>query len=307
MKEHTKNKNNHQSLGILLVLLAGVLWGISGNCGQFLFQYKNATPDWLVTVRLTGSGILILFGMAIRYKEHVLDIWKHPRSRRDILIFGTIGMMLSQYSYFATVQYSNAGIATILQYTGPAMILAYTCIRMHCPPKPYELMALFCCMVGTFILATHGNIHDLVLPTKALLWGIISAITLVVYTLQPAWLLKKYSTLLTLGWGMLIGGIIMLVFKRPWKVSLILDEQTFFATAFVLFLGTISGFYCYLTGVKRIGNIHASMIACIEPVIATIVTTVWLKTKFQMTDLLGFIFVMSSVFLISLNQKETQS
>ena len=86
-----------------------------------------------------------------------------------------------------------------------------------------------------------------------------------------------------------------------------LDEQTFFATAFVLFLGTISGFYCYLTGVKRIGNIHASMIACIEPVIATIVTTVWLKTKFQMTDLLGFIFVMSSVFLISLNQKETQS
>lgn len=302
-----KNKNNQQTLGIVLTLLAGILWGFSGNCGQFLFQYKNATSDWLVPLRLTGAGFLILLGMTFRQKGQVLNVWKHPRGRRDILIFGVIGMMLSQYSYFVTVQYSNAGIATVLQYTGPAMLLAYTCIRMKRTPRPYELTALLFCMLGTFILATHGNIHGLVLPAKALLWGLISAVTLVIYTLQPAWLMEKYSTILTLGWGMAIGGVVLTILKRPWTVPLIFDWQTFLATAFVLLLGTITGFYCYLTGVKLIGTTHASMLACIEPVAATVISAVWLKVDFQAADLLGFAFILSTVFIISLNRNKAKT
>ena len=48
------------------------------------------------------------------------------------------------------------------------------------------------------------------------------------------------------------------------------------------------------------------MLACVEPVAATVISVVWLHVEFQMMDLLGFIFVLSTVFIVSLNQKKEE-
>ena len=299
-----KKEKNLQMTGIVMTLAGGVLWGFCGSCGQYLFQYKEVTSGWLVPLRLTFAGLLILVLLACREKGRVLDVWRERQGRRDILIFSVFGMMLCQYSYFTTIQYSNAGTATVLQYTGPALILVYLCIRDRKKPRAYELAALFCSMFGTFILATHGNISELAIPAEALLWGMISAVTLVIYTLQPAGLMKRYSTLLTLGWGMLIGGLVLMLLMRPWTLSPVVDRQTVLAISFIVLFGTICAFYFYLTGVKLVGASSASMLACIEPVAATVISVVWLKVRFRMIDLLGFVFVLSTVFIISLNQKK---
>lgn len=299
-----KKEKNLQMTGIVMTLAGGVLWGFCGSCGQYLFQYKEVTSGWLVPLRLTFAGLLILVLLACREKGRVLDVWRERQGRRDIMIFSVFGMMLCQYSYFTTIQYSNAGTATVLQYTGPALILVYLCIRDRKKPRAYELAALFCSMFGTFILATHGNISELAIPAEALLWGMISAVTLVIYTLQPAGLMKRYSTLLTLGWGMLIGGLVLMLLMRPWTLSPVVDRQTVLAMSFIVLFGTICAFYFYLTGVKLVGASSASMLACIEPVAATVISVVWLKVRFRMIDLLGFVFVLSTVFIISLNQKK---
>ena len=269
-------EKNRQALGIIMTLTGAVFWGLCGSCGQFLFQYKEVTSDWLVPIRLTGAGALILLLLFIKDRENVFAMWRESRGRRDILIFALIGMMLCQYGYFTTIQYSNAGTATVLQYTGPAMILVYLCIRNRRRPKIYEVVALFCSMFGTFILATHGNPSELAILPQALFWGMVAAVALVVYTLQPAYLMKKYTTLLTIGWGMFIGGLALTV-------------------------------YCYLTGVQMVGATNASMLACVEPVAATVISVLWLKVEFQMIDLIGFVFVLSTVFIVSLNQKKDQN
>ncbi len=54
------------------------------------------------------------------------------------------------------------------------------------------------------------------------------------------------------------------------------------------------------------GAANASMLACIEPVAATVISVVWLKVEFQMIDLIGFVFVLSTVFIISLNQMKEE-
>lgn len=297
-------KKNLKMRGVFLTLLGGILWGFCGSCGQYLFQYKEVTSGWLVPFRLTFAGLLILAALACGEKGRVLEVWKERQARRDILIFSVFGMMLCQYSYFTTIQYSNAGTATVLQYTGPALILVYLCVRDRKRPRVFELAALFCSMFGTFILATHGNVSELAIPVKALLWGMISAVTLVIYTLQPAGLMKKYSTLLTLGWGMFIGGLVLMLLMRPWTLTPVIDGQTVLAMSFIILFGTICAFYFYLTGVKLVGASSASMLACIEPVAATVISVVWLKVRFQPVDLMGFVFVLSTVFIISLNQKK---
>ena len=94
------NTRDRKRKGILLTLLGGTLWGLCGSCGQFLMQYKSVTSDWLVPWRLTLAGSVILLFLAVTRKTQVLEVWKEPRGRRDILIFSIFGMMLCQYSYF---------------------------------------------------------------------------------------------------------------------------------------------------------------------------------------------------------------
>lgn len=298
---------NRKAQGVVMTLTGGILWGLCGSCGQFLFQYKEATSNWLVPIRLMGAGILILFLLTVKNKKEILAVWEEPWGRRDILIFSVFGMMLCQYAYFTTIQYSNAGTATVLQYTGSAMILVWLCIREQRKPKLYELVALVCAMTGTFILATHGNLEQLSIPAKALAWGMAAAMALVVYTLQPGRLMKEYSTLLTLGWGMFLGGGVLALFVKPWTVHPVIDGQTVLSMAVIILLGTIGAFWLYLSGVQMVGASNASMLASIEPVAATVISVVWLKVQFQIIDFIGFIFVLSTVFIISINEKKKEN
>lgn len=54
-----------KKLGILITLIGGCLWGLSGACGQFLFSYKGATSDWLVPIRLLAAGSLLTLFLSV--------------------------------------------------------------------------------------------------------------------------------------------------------------------------------------------------------------------------------------------------
>ena len=292
---------NGKVRGIVLTLVGGIFWGVGGSCGQFLFENKEVNSGLLVPIRLFAAGLLILVLQLIR-KEKIFDIWKEKRDAAETLLFALFGMMLCQYSYFTTIQYSNAGTATVLQYTGPAMILVYLCVKAKRWPKAYEIAALIFSCGGVFVLATHGDLSSLALPPEALFWGIVAAVTLVVYNLQPIRIIAKFSTLTVMGWGMTIGGIVLTAIMRPWKVSAVWDGETAAALSFIILFGTIAAFYCYLTGVRLVGAANASLLACIEPIAATIVAAAWLKVRFTPIDLVGFALTITAVMIISVYQ-----
>ena len=292
---------NGKVKGIVLTLVGGIFWGVGGSCGQYLFENKEVNSGLLVPIRLFAAGLLILVLQLIR-KEKIFDIWKEKRDAAETLLFALFGMMLCQYSYFTTIQYSNAGTATVLQYTGPAMILVYLCVKAKRWPKAYEIAALIFSCGGVFVLATHGDLSSLALPPEALFWGIVAAVTLVVYNLQPIRIIAKFSTLTVMGWGMTIGGIVLTAIMRPWKVSAVWDGETAAALSFIVLFGTIAAFYCYLTGVRLVGAANASLLACIEPIAATIVAAAWLKVRFTPIDLVGFALTITAVMIISVYQ-----
>src|SRR5690606_30047242 len=98
-----------------------------------------------------------------------------------------------QYTYFAAIGFSNAATATVLQYIGPAFIVAWYAIRNRKWPVAIEFIALTLAITGTFLLVTHGSFKSLSVTPKAFVWGMLAALTLAFYTIQPAELLKKYS------------------------------------------------------------------------------------------------------------------
>ena len=300
------NKKKEVIFGTILTITGGILWGISGVCGQFLFQNKEVTASWLVPIRLVTAGLLLLLYYVIRDRGKVFDIWKTKRNRTDIIVYGLAGMMLCQYSYFQTIEWSNAGTATVIQYLGPALIVVWVCFRTKRLPQTKEVLGVILAVTGIFLIATHGNPTSLALSQKALVMGLLSAVSVVVYTIKPAGLQKQFATPLVLAWGMLIGGAVLMVVFRPWNYQVIFDRETFAAVAFIILFGTMAGFSMYLTGVKMIGSVKASLVSCVEPVASMILTAVWMKVSFTTPDLIGTLFVIATIIILAVPTKKRQ-
>ena len=297
-----KNDNT----GMLSTFVGGTLWGINGVMGNYLFLNKNVTTPWLIPYRLILAGFLLLGYLYYKKGSKIFDILKNPKDLVQIVLFGFIGMLGTQYTYFSAIQFSNAAIATVLTYFGPTLVLIYMCLREKRKPLKYEIVSICLSSFGVFLLATHGDITSLQISFKALIWGILSALSVVFYTVQPESLLKKYGASIVVAWGMMIGGIFIAFVTKPWNISVTFDFVTFLVLMLIIVFGTIIAFILYLTGVNIIGPTKASIIACIEPVAATICAILFLGVTFDFLDVIGFLCIISTIFIVAYFDKKTK-
>lgn len=293
--------DNHVK-GMLMALVAATLWGVSGTCGQFLFQQRGVSVEWLMSMRMLGAGTLLLGAAMLRGDGHVWAIWYDRNDRNKLLSFGIFGMLAVQYTYFAAIKHSNAATATILQFSAPVLIAIYLAVRYNQRLSTLGYFAIFLAILGTFLLVTHGDIDSLNISPLAFTLGIASAISLAIYTLMPGTLLKKYNAMSVIGWGLFIGGIAISLFKAPWDVDGIWDGYTYANTLFVIFLGTLAPFYLYLNAVQLIGGQKASLLTSAEPLSATLIAILWLGVSFQMMDWLGALLIIATVFVLSIGK-----
>ena len=297
-----KNDNT----GMLSTFVGGTLWGINGVMGNYLFLNKNVTTPWLIPYRLILAGFLLLSYLYYKKGSKIFDVLKNPKDLLQIVLFGFIGMLGTQYTYFSAIQFSNAAIATVLTYFGPTLVLIYMCLREKRKPLKYEIVSICLSSFGVFLLATHGDITSLQISFKALVWGILSALSVVFYTVQPESLLKKYGASIVVAWGMMIGGIFIAFVAKPWNISVTFDFVTFLVLMLIIVFGTIIAFILYLTGVNIIGPTKASIIACIEPVAATICAILFLGVTFDFLDLIGFLCIISTIFIVAYFDKKVK-
>lgn len=291
--------DKRKKVGIFLTLLGGTCWGISGCFGQYLFQEKAMTAEWLVAVRLLWAGILLTaMGFVIK-KRQMLAVFKNKKDTIHLIVFSFFGMLLCQYSYFAAIQNSNAGTATVLQSLNPLMILGVVCVKEMRLPKRFEAGAIFTALTGTFLLSTHGNISSMTITSLALIFGLTSAVTAAMYNLLSGDLMHKYGVYTVVGYGMLFAGFMMAPVVRPWTYSIQWDLGAVLGVVGVVVIGTAVAFSLYLKGVSIVGPFMGSLLGSIEPVTAIGVSLLFLGSEFHILDLVGFVLILVTVFSLS--------
>lgn len=295
-----KQRASGQWLGFFMAFLGGCLWGFSGACSQFLFTEKGLTSDWLVSWRLMIAGGLMVLILLLRKRGQAFAVWRQPRDARTLVLFGLLGMSGCQYTYLTAIQHSNAGTATVLQYLGPALIMVYLCVRTRRRLRPLEVLVLALDLVGIFLIATHGSLHSLALSGQALFWGLLSAVFVAVYTLSPVPLLARYDSFDVVGWGMFVGGIAMMLWKRPWTMDVSLDGEALFFIGCIVVFGSVLAFTLYVEGVHRIGPGKGSLVSSIEPVSAALFAVFWLGVALTAVDIVGFACILLTIILLAL-------
>ena len=287
--------------GFAMVIVAAVLWGISGTVAQSLFHHYSFTTEWLTSVRLVTSGsALILLSLMGEKRQNVWRILSSGRDFGRLVVFGIFGLMAVQYTYFASIEEGNAATATLLQYLGPVLLTMYLALRLRQMPTGMQILALVLALLGTFLLITNGNPSQLSIAPWAVFWGLLSAVALAFYTIYPKQLLERWGATVVLGWGMLIGGIGLSVIAQPWQDTGQLWELTsVLAFVFLVVFGTLIPFYLYLDSMRFILPSESSILASAEPLSAVVATVVWLHVSFGLFEWVGAACIIGTVIALS--------
>jgi drug/metabolite transporter (DMT)-like permease len=286
--------------GILMVLVAATLWGVSGTAAQVLFQSFGFEPGWLVTVRMGVSGfLLVLSGWLSSGIGNTCTIWKNRNDAVQVVIYAVLGLVGVQYSYFASIHLGNAATATILQYLGPVLITIYMTLRYRRLPTLYEGTAVLLAILGTCLLVTNGEIGKLSISAGSLVWGLISAVALAFYTVFPAALIRKYGAASVVGWAMLIGSILFSLYTRPWYVQGVWTTFSAELVVFVVLFGTLIPFFLYLESLRYITPSETGVLGCAEPLSSVLVAVLFLHVKLGTIALLGGFCIILTVGILA--------
>ncbi len=283
--------------GIFFTVAGAMGWGISGVCSQYLFSNYGLDAGWLTAVRMLLSGLVLLLVAACSGGKSVFGIFRKGRDCLWLVAFALLGLLLCQYTYLAAIQHSNSATATVLQSLNVVMMALVMAVWHRTPLAPKQGVALGLAVAGTFLIATRGDFGRIALSGTGLVFGLLSAAGVVIYTLLSRPIIHRWGNALVTGWGMLLGGAVLGLFTQAWRLPEGLDGTAFFLIGVIVLVGTAGGFSFFLQGVKYIGPEKATLIGCVEPATATVLSALWLHTTFGLVELLGFVLILLTVFL----------
>ena len=297
----------YEIIGIILTLLGATLWGVSGTSVQFVGNFRNMNLEWLLTMRLITAGLLtVLYGW-IRQGSAIFNVFRNWRDTLGLVIFGVFGMALCQYTYFRSIVIAGAGIATVLQYLAPSIIIIYLLVRYGKRPSTGEIISVILALAGTICLMGNNGFSFESFRSDVLFWGLLSAVGVAVYSVSPVRLLATYGTISIVGFGMLLSGLVAAVlFQQPHSYAT-WDVWTVVGCFNVVFLGTIVSFNAYLEGVKRIGAVSGSILSSIEPISAAFFGWALLGNQFNWVGILGMAMIIATVIIIALEKRGQSS
>jgi len=288
--------------GALMVMLSAAMWGLSGVCGQFLFEHYHPDPVWLIAVRQVAAGLLFLLYTVIK-REPLFAIWQSGRQNIIEMAWFTLGLLGAQFLYYYTISVSNAPTSTILQYQAPVFVILWQAFVQRQMPEGRELLGVVLAMTGVFLISTHGDPSHLVISPVALVSGELSAVALCIYMIAPATILKQYPTVLIMGWGQLISSLFLLPFCNILDSGMgVLTPVAAGAVSFIILGGTIIPFTLFLAGVRIIGPTKASLISCFEPLATIVFTVLFLGTVLLPVDYAGMACIMITVIMLTVKR-----
>lgn len=284
--------------GTVLVVLAAIAWGISGVSGQFLMK-QGISVYLLTSLRLLISGLLLIGVVIWQQLQQIKAILEDKKVLVGIFGFSICGLLLNQFSYLQAIHYTNAGTATVLQYMAPVLVLTIICFKNRSLPTMGELTAILLAILGTFIIATHGQLGNLALTPAGLFWGLFSAVTYTLYMFLPIKLIQEWGSLLVIGLGMLLGGLVFSLVSQSWQYNPQFQANNLLAYVGLIIVGSVFAYTSFLKGVSLIGAVKGSLLAFIEPIAAVFFSVAIMKEIFYPIDFLGMLLTILAVLIIS--------
>lgn len=291
------NKNN-KLIGTLLVVAAGLCWGIIGVSSRKL-QAHNISSIQITWIRcfITAVGMLLII-VTSNYKHLIIklsDIWMFIGT-------GICSIAFFNICYFKAIGYTTLAVAAILLYTAPAIVVILSCVFLGEKLTKKKAIALVFATLGC-ILSTGVTESDISISTLGILFGLGSGIGYALYSIFGAVALKKYTSMTVTFYTFFIAALALIPVTNITSIVAVAKESGE-VIAYSLILGvfsTLLPFLCYTRGLTYLKPGQASIIAFVEPLVATICGALIFKEALSIASGIGLILMFGSIILLNIN------
>jgi drug/metabolite transporter (DMT)-like permease len=262
-------------------------------------------PLHVVWLRVTGAA-LVMLPVAWRHRDLV-------RSRPVLLLgFGLLAVAGVQACYFAAISRIPVGVALLVEYLAPALVLGWVrfvqrrpvtraaavgvvlavgglaCVVEVWSGLSFDAVGLLlalgaaCCQVGYFVLSDQGSQDSAAGAEPPHPVGVIA-------------------------YGLLIGAVVLTVIARPWGMDWSLlggsavmngtDVPAWLLLVWIVLLATVIAYVTGVISVRLLSPAVAGVVACLEAVIATVLAWVLLGEHLSAPQLIGGSLVLIGAFI----------
>jgi len=290
-----------KGVGLGLALLSALAFGGSGVAAKPLIG-AGLDPLHVVWLRVAGAAVVML-PLAVRHRTLPL--------RRPALLagFGLLAVAGVQACYFAALSRIPVGVALLVEYLAPALVLGWVrfvqrrpvtraaalgvvlaagglaCVVEVWSGLSFDAFGLLlalgaaCCQVGYFVLSDQGSEAGEQAPDPL---GVIA-------------------------YGLLVGALVLTAVARPWSMdwsvltgSARMNGTTVPAVALLAWIVLVATVVAYITGVlsvRRLSPQVAGVVACLEAVIATVLAWVLLGEHLSAPQIIGGAVVLLGAYI----------
>lgn len=281
--------------GYVLVAAAATSWGAQAVVAKLLLT-SGFDPSSLVSTRTALAGLILVATLA-GLKPELLRVT--GRDLGHLAVLGTVGMALSQYTYYFALTRIPVATVLLVAYTSPLLVLAATVVIYGEPLRRRDLAAAAVTLGGAG-LVVRAYEPALLRPSAAgLLASAFCAAGFAFYSLWAKRVSPRVSPWTTLTYSLATAAAFWLPLAPPWTLLLRPHPPAAWAgIAVVVLFGTLVPFGLYLAGLSRISAAHASVTATLEPVVAAIVAFLVLGEGLEWPQLLGAGLILAGIALL---------
>ncbi len=289
-------------LGRWLVFLATVFWGTTATLARSVFRDHHVPPLAVVELRLTIAATLLLIWLAVTRRDAL-------RLRREDLgyfvVLGLFGVAAVQGSYYYSISRLGVGLAILLQYLAPSLVVLWDLLRGR-KPAPSLVLAVVLAVAGTALLV--NGVDPRTIDAKPLDWavGLASAVIFAFYVLYSKRGLARYAPETVLFYTFAIAAAFWACVIPP--ATIVAAHYPAALWWRFLLLGvfsTLVPFRCFYAGLRRLPATEASVLATSEPVVAIVAAAVFLGETLRTQQLVGAAMVIAASVLASRDHPET--
>ena len=285
---------------IILVLASGCMWGCMGLVVRPLNSIGLLTMDIcflrsFVTFAMMLVGLLLLDRETLKIR--VKDIWCFVGT-------GALSVSFFNFCYFKTITLTSLSVAAVLLYTAPAFVMIMSFFLFKEDMTKKKIMALVIAFIGCVLVSgvvTGGG--DL--NAKGILVGLGAGFGYALYSIFGRYALQRgYNSTTITFYTFLFATLCTIFMVDVSSITNIVETQpgiSIYAAFMILFV-TLFPYLCYTKGLSGMENGTASVIASIEPVMATVLGILIYKEEMTFASAFGMILVLTSI--VMLNGKE---
>ena len=285
--------------GYLLVAAGAAMFALGGNLARYMLD-DGVGATRLSELRSAGSLVLLAAALALTRR----DLMRVERRDLPQLAFlGICGLALVHATYYAAIARLDIGVALVIQYMAPLVLLVWLRVRhgRRLAPSLWGAVAL---SIGGCALVVRAY-NPGALNGAGVAYAIGACVTFAIYMVASERAGHRYESVTTLLWAFLFASLFWAV-VQPWWSFPFARTNAWLAVG-VIVVGTLLPFICVVAALRHIPAPRAAIAATLEPVLAALFAWWMHDEHLALVQLSGGFLVLAAVLWVQSHRLDVES